>query len=123
MFVRGLRLALKIVRARSLNAALDPTESSSELDHLLHHRTDAALAELVRERAETLYHPCRSARMAPREEGGVVDARLRVYGVQGLRVADASVFPEIISGHTSAPCIAIGEKCADMLKEEIALTR
>jgi len=46
-----------------------------------------------------------------------------VYGVRGLRVADASVFPEIVAGHTAAPCIAIGEKCADMMKEEIMIMR
>lgn len=54
----------------------------------------------MRERVETLYHPTSTCRMAPLEEGGVVDAKLRVYGVSGLRVCDASIFPEIISGHT-----------------------
>lgn len=54
----------------------------------------------MRARCETVYHPVSTCRMAPRVEGGVVDARLRVYGVDGLRVADASVFPWIVSGHT-----------------------
>ena len=54
----------------------------------------------MRERVETVYHPASTCRMAPREEGGVVGSDLRVYGVQGLRVCDASVFPWIVSGHT-----------------------
>jgi choline dehydrogenase len=118
-FVRGLRLALEIMRENSFNGIIDSADTDPELDNFLHLESDETLAKVVRERVETLYHPCRTARMAPREEGGVVDGRLRVYGVQGLRVADASVFPEIVAGHTSAPCIAIGEKCADMIKEDI----
>lgn len=56
--------------------------------------------------------------MAPLADGGVVDTRLRVYGVQGLRIVDASVQPEIISGHTAGPTIGIAEKAADLIKEE-----
>jgi len=70
------------------------------LDHQLHLKSDKELEEVVRERLETLYHPASTCRMAPLEDGGVVDAKLRVYGVQGLRVCDASIFPEIVSGHT-----------------------
>jgi choline dehydrogenase len=54
--------------------------------------------------------------MAPLEKGGVVDGELRVYGVQGLRVCDASVFTEIVSGHTAGACYAIAEKLADDIK-------
>ncbi|KAG9042583.1 hypothetical protein FS837_010675 [Tulasnella sp. UAMH 9824] len=64
------------------------------------------------------YHPSCSARMAPLEDGGVVDTRLRVYGVQGLRIVDASVQPEIVSGHTAGPTIGIAEKAADLIKED-----
>ena len=53
-------------------------------------------------------------------KGGVVDARLRVYGVKGLRVADASVMPLQIAAHLQATCYAIGEKCAEMVKEDWA---
>lgn len=56
--------------------------------------------------------------MAPLEDGGVVDPRLRVHGVQGLRIVDASVQPEIVSGHTAGPTIGIAEKAADLIKEE-----
>ena len=62
--------------------------------------SDADIEALVRARCETVYHPTSTCRMAPRAEGGVVNVRLRVYGIDGLRVADASIFPWIVSGHT-----------------------
>lgn len=64
--------------------------------------------------AHTLYHPVGTARMGL-DAGSVVDEDLRVRGVQGLRVADASVMPDIIRGHTQAPAMVIGEKAADLL--------
>jgi choline dehydrogenase len=69
----------------------------------------------VDEHAITLYHPTSTARMG-NDAGSVVDPELRVRGVQGLRVADASVMPEIIRGHTNAPSILIGERAADFLR-------
>ena len=65
-------------------------------------QSDAELAEVIRGRLSTLYHPAGTCRMAPRQDGGVVDSELRVYGVQGLRVCDASVYPTIVSGHTAS---------------------
>jgi choline dehydrogenase-like flavoprotein len=56
--------------------------------------------------------------MLPREKGGVVDARLRVYGVGGLRVVDASVFPVIPDQHTQGPVYMVAEKAAVMIKED-----
>ncbi|HWO68396.1 MAG TPA: GMC family oxidoreductase N-terminal domain-containing protein [Umezawaea sp.] len=67
--------------------------------------------------AHTLYHPTSTARMGS-DADSVVDPQLRVRGVSGLRVADASVMPEIIRGHTNAPAIVIGEKAADLLLAE-----
>lgn len=64
--------------------------------------------------SHTLYHPTSTARMGS-DESSVVDPELRVRGVQGLRVADASIMPKIIRGHTQAPCIVIGERAADLL--------
>ena len=86
-------------------------------------QAQARLEALVRDRVETLYHPACSARMAPRAEGGVVDARLRVYGVAGLRVCDASVYTEIVSGHTAGACFALGEKLAEEILVEVAAER
>jgi choline dehydrogenase len=74
-----------------------------------------ALEHYVRERGVTIYHPTGTCRMAP---GGVVDPRLRVRGITGLRVADASIMPNITSGNTNAATMMIGEKAAAMIVEE-----
>ncbi|MFC9977577.1 GMC family oxidoreductase [Spirillospora sp. NPDC127200] len=76
---------------------------------------ERALAAYVRGNAETLYHPTGTCRMGV-DEDSVVDERLRVRGVAGLRVADASVLPEIVRGHTNAPAIMVGEKAADLIR-------
>lgn len=71
----------------------------------------------------TIYHHCGTARMGPKNDRrAVVDPTLKVYGVKGLRVADASVMPVIIAGHTNAPTIMIGEKAADMIKASWGFT-
>lgn len=78
----------------------------------------------LRHLATTLYHPIGTARMGPAgHPASVVDARLRVHGVQALRVIDASIMPVITSGNTNAPTIMIGEKGADLIKEDWAAAR
>ena len=80
---------------------------------------DAALLAALRQRAGTIYHPVGSARMGPPDDPmAVLDASLRVRGVPGLRVIDASVMPEIVSGNTASPTVMIGEKGAAMLLAE-----
>lgn len=72
----------------------------------------------------TIYHHCGTAKMGPStDRRAVVDPTLKVYGVKGLRVADASIMPRIIAGHTNAPSIMIGEKAADMIKETWGFTQ
>lgn len=67
----------------------------------------------------TIYHPAGTCKMGPRhDKNAVVDARLRVYGIKNLRVADASIMPHIVRGNTNAPCMMIGEKVSDMIKED-----
>jgi choline dehydrogenase-like flavoprotein len=79
---------------------------------------DAALEALIRARADTVYHPVGTARMGI-DAQAVVDPRLKVHGVEGLYVADASVMPRLIGGNTNAPSIMIGERCAAFLREEL----
>ncbi|KDQ57074.1 aryl-alcohol oxidase [Jaapia argillacea MUCL 33604] len=123
VLVRGVKLLLRISQAEPLFGLLDQNEKDTKLDHLLHERSEDELADLVRTRAETLYHPTSTARMAPLDRGGVVDPSLRVYGISNLRVVDASIFPNIIAGHTAAPVIAVAEKAADLLKDDLVKTR
>jgi choline dehydrogenase len=76
-----------------------------------------AMVEDIRNRADTQYHPVGSCKMGPDSDPmAVVDAQLRVKGIAGLRVADASIMPTLIGGNTNAPSIMIGEKCADLMR-------
>jgi choline dehydrogenase-like flavoprotein len=79
---------------------------------------DDALERLIRARADTVYHPVGTARMGS-DDAAVCDPRLRVRGVEGLYVADASVMPKLISGNTNAPSIMIGERCADFVTADL----
>jgi choline dehydrogenase len=82
-----------------------------------HCQSDSDILEFIRREAQSVYHPVGTCAMG-HGENAVVDRRLRVHGLEGLRVADASVLPSIISGNTNALCCVIGEKCADMLIED-----
>jgi len=97
---RGLKLIMKISKQEPLAETLDLTDPSPLLDSKIDQKTNEELEEIIRDRVETLYHPTSTCRMAPLEDNGVVDSSLRVYGIKGLRVCDASIFPEIVSGHT-----------------------
>jgi choline dehydrogenase len=79
------------------------------------HADEAAILADFRARAGTVFHPCGTARMAPQAGGGVVDARLRVHGVEGLRIADASIFPNITSANTNAPAIMVGFRAGELI--------
>ena len=79
-----------------------------------HLQSDADLLEWVRNNAETTYHPVGTCKMG-NDPRAVVDPELRVHGIAGLRVADASIMPTLTSGNTNAPAIMIGEKCAAMV--------
>jgi choline dehydrogenase-like flavoprotein len=77
---------------------------------------DADIDAFLKGSASTLYHPAGTCKMGKREEGGVVDGDLKVYGVQGLRVVDASVIPMLPASHTMTTVFAVAEKAADLIK-------
>ena len=83
------------------------------------YQTDEELLEWVRNNAETTYHPIGTCKMGS-DTMAVVDDQLRVHGIKGLRVADASIMPTLTSGNTNAPSIMIGEKCAAMILAGVA---
>jgi choline dehydrogenase-like flavoprotein len=81
--------------------------------------TDDDIRALLRERVDTVYHPVGTAKMGVNDPLAVVDPKLKVHGLEGLRIVDASVMPTLIGGNTNAPTIMIGEKAADMIKAEL----
>ena len=108
--------AVKFARAMTRTKALAPfivrehlPEGSPE--------SDEELLEAARNISQTIYHPTSTCRMG-NDPLAVVDDRLRVHGISGLRIADASIMPAITSGNTNAPTIMIGEKASDMILEE-----
>ncbi len=111
---RCLRDGVRLARAIGENPELarhKARDLSPMLDDLA---SDETIDAWVRRGANTIFHPVGTARMGT-DAGAVVDAELRVRGVTGLRVADASVMPNLIGGNTSAPCMMIAEKAADLM--------
>lgn len=118
--IGGIRIQQKIMGSSALTSA-EPELVKVDLPGCANiaYDTDQYWECYVRHMATTLYHPAGTAKMGPdSDRDAVVDPRLRVRGVQGLRVADASIMPAVISGNTNAPAMMIGEKAADMIKED-----
>ena len=114
--VDSIKLTRRIVAAPAL-AKFSPVEFSPGADA----RTDDELLEAARNIAGTVYHPVGSCKMG-QDRMAVVDERLRVRGIAGLRVVDASVMPNLVSGNTNAPTIMIAEKASDMIKADRRLS-
>ncbi len=110
--VRAIRIAQSVMRAPAM-ARFQVTEMAPGADRT----TDAEILDWVRQAAETTYHPVGTCKMGP-DPMAVVDSRLRVHGIAGLRIADASIMPTLTSGNTNAPSIMIGEKAAAMVLED-----
>jgi choline dehydrogenase-like flavoprotein len=84
-------------------------------------QTDEEIMAYIRSDAVTVWHASGTCAMLPKDKGGVVDERLRLYGVAGLRVVDASVFPVIPDQHTQGPVYMVAEKAAAMIREDWGL--
>ncbi|XP_072016553.1 alcohol dehydrogenase [acceptor]-like [Amphiura filiformis] len=117
VLVKGMRLVKKLVDTSALkekgvkllNIQM-PGVSEEEY-------SDVNMTEYIRHFGGTLYHVCGSCKMGSADDPtAVVDPKLRVRGIEGLRVVDASIMPHIVSGNTNAPCIMIGEKAADLIQ-------
>jgi choline dehydrogenase-like flavoprotein len=109
--MKGVKIARRLMEAPPFRA-LDPREL-----YPMEVRNDDVLREQIRQRADTIYHPVGTCRMgAAHDPQAVVDPRLKVRGLEGLYVVDASVMPTLIGGNTNAPTIMIAEKAADILR-------
>ena len=104
--LRGLKLARRIFEAKAFHDI-----HGGEVAPGVGVSSDQDLRAYIRRSSETIYHPVGSCKMG-NDDMAVVDAQLRVHGLSGLRVADASIMPTVIGGNTNAPCMVIGEKCA-----------
>ena len=112
IMVEGLKMVRRIARSPAFAkyVAMEHEPGQDVID-------DEGLLAFAREKGNTIFHPTSPCRMG-NDDRAVVDDRLRVRGIQGLRVADASIMPTVVSGNTNAPAIMIGEKCAAMVLED-----
>lgn len=107
--VRSYEVTRDIVQSSAWGGLIgDSLHPSSHLTE------EEAIRQFIRAHSETVYHPVGTCKMGS-DEQAVVDNELRVHGLEGLRVADAAIMPSLIGGNTNAPCMMIGEKCADMI--------
>tara|TARA_B100001769_G_C21735612_1_gene403907 strand:- start:172 stop:570 length:399 start_codon:yes stop_codon:yes gene_type:complete len=110
--IKGAKVTQKILEAPPINRY-----NKKEIFGVTNGINDSQWEQHIRNRADTIYHPVGTCKMG-QDPMSVVDHRLMVRGLEGIRVADASIMPSITSGNTNAPTIMIGEKCADFIKEE-----
>lgn len=110
--VRGFKLMRQILAQPAL-AEL----GGRELPASARAQSDADIEGFIRTHADTIYHPVGTCRMGPGPDA-VLDARLRVHGLQGLRVVDASAMPALVGGNTNAPVVMMAEKAADLIRED-----
>ena len=108
--LEGTRLLRKLAKSPPLAKIIE-----SEIHPGQNVQTDDELMAYIRETAGTVYHPVSTCKMGPNASSDVVDNQLRVHGLYGLRVVDASIFPTVTSGNTNAPTIMVGEKAADII--------
>ena len=113
LLVAGYKLTRRILEAPALS------EYRARELYKVDMTDDTALRRMVRQRADTVYHPVGTCKMG-NDDMAVVDNKLRVQGLEGLRVADASIMPTLIGGNTNAPAIMIGERAAEFIQSSAA---
>ncbi len=111
--VRGIRMLRQIARQPELSTLIE-----DEVRPGVNVESDCELVEYVRASAQTSWHPIGTCKMGLGDEA-VVDTQLKVHGITGLRVADASVFPHMISPNPNGPAMMLGERCADLIRDEV----
>lgn len=111
--VRTLLFGMRLARKIGQDSALAPLRGVERAPGVIH-ASDEALTAFIRQEAHTLYHPVGTCRMGT-DAGAVVDPRLRVCGIEGLRVVDASVMPSIVRAHTNATTVMVAERAAEWL--------
>lgn len=118
---RALREGVKMMRQVAAQSALDAYRTE-ELFPGKDVQSDEAIDAWIRKHAETIYHPVGTCKMGVAgDDMAVVDGELKVFGVEGLRVVDASVMPTLVGGNTNAPTIMIAEKISDVIRGKAAL--
>ena len=116
LLLRGAQLQQRILESSPFDGIRGPMLYPTRLDD------PAGMATDIRRRADTQYHPVGTCRMGPASDPmAVVDAQLRVHGIAGLRVADASIMPTLIGGNTNAPTVMIAEKASDLIRARAPL--
>lgn len=115
ILLRGARFLRKLARTKAMQGLID-----SELKPGQRADGDADLVADIRASSYSVFHPVSTCRMGPSATGDVVDAKLKVHGIEGLRVVDASIFPFVTSGNTNAPAMLVGEKGADLILEGVS---
>ena len=116
--VKGIKIARKISMSDPLKSLINEEHAPG---NYVKSSDDAAILQWARETSVTIYHPTGTCKMGV-DSLAVVDYRLRVHGIQNLRIVDASIMPRITSGNTNAPTMMIAEKASEMILEECNLT-
>ena len=110
ILVKGVKLARRLAQTRAFAPFVDEAIQPQPAV-----QSDADIRDYIRNHVSTVFHPVGTCKMGL-DPMAVVNPQLQVHGMQGLRVADASIMPTIVNGNTNAPAIMIGEKAADLIK-------